>query len=336
MNVEAGLVKIQKTTDEIDVVVKKAVYAGTARAIAAPKLTRLRIVEMRFEKLRRSLRAFEIARFIQSLAGSRQSGNHHAIPGCDNLIVDRRLRAVRARFEQGFASGSQLLRGLFHGQTELLRCFLRRVSFIQDILALQFSTDILSRGDVAAEFGSIGILEHRRILLAEHALDFRDRPNLEHALPGLWLSRSNETVSILGGGEAATRLLYLAKHKIENVARGVRIEAVVSDLVGLGVNDGKLCLVVEHLLEMWDEPTRTGGVAVETPAELVVDAAALHRTKRVERHVEGFALAGASVIPNQETQRHWPRKFRRSAKAAVRGVVGRGNLFVRLVQDAGF
>ena len=108
-------------------------------------------------------------------------------------------------------------------------------------------------------------------------------------------------VGVLGGGETAARLLHLTKHKIENVARGVGIEAVVRDLVGLGVNDGKLRLVVEHLLEMRDEPRCTCRVAVKTATKLIVDAAALHRTQRVQGHVERVALTGASVIAKQET-----------------------------------
>src|SRR5216683_3590302 len=128
MNVEASLVQIQKTTDEVGVVVKKTVYARTARPIAAPKLARLRIVKMRFEKLSRSLRAFEIARLIESLAGPRQSGDHHAVPSCDNLIVERRLRAASARIEQGLPSGSQFLCGLLNGQIEFLCCLTRGVS----------------------------------------------------------------------------------------------------------------------------------------------------------------------------------------------------------------
>src|SRR5260370_181361 len=115
MNDEASLVQIKKTTDEIGVVVKKTVYARTARPIAAPKLARLRIVKMRFEKLSRSLRAFEIARLIESLAGPRQGGDHHAVPGCDNLIVERRLRTARARHYQRFAGSGQLVGGLFNG-----------------------------------------------------------------------------------------------------------------------------------------------------------------------------------------------------------------------------
>src|SRR5260370_3367270 len=41
------------------------------------------------------------------------------------------------------------------------------------------------------------------------------------------------------------------------------------------------------------------------------------------------------MIAKQETQRDWPRKFRRSAKATIRCVVSRRNLFVGLVQNSG-
>src|SRR5260370_22667501 len=97
------------------VVVKNSVNAWTPSAIAAPKPARLRVIEMRLEKLCRGLRAFEIAWLIESLAGLRQSRDHQAIPCCNDFIVERRPRAVRTRFEQNTACRSQLLRGLFNG-----------------------------------------------------------------------------------------------------------------------------------------------------------------------------------------------------------------------------
>jgi hypothetical protein len=142
-------------------------------------------------------------------------------------------------------------------------------------------------------------------------------------------------IGILGEGKSAARLLHLTKRKIEDVARGIGIKALVRDLVRLGVNDGKLRLVVKHLFEMRDEPGRTCGVSVRSSAQLIVDAAAFHRAQRVEGHVGGVVLPGASVITKQETQHYRPRKFRCPAKPAVGGVVSRRNLFVGLVKNRG-
>src|SRR5260221_712661 len=46
-------------------------------------------------------------------------------------------------------------------------------------------------------------------------------------------------------------------------------------------------------------------------------------------------LTGTSVIAKQETQRDRPRKFWCSTEAAVRGVEGRGNLFISLIENCG-
>src|SRR5260370_17102380 len=87
------------------------------------------------------------------------------------------------------------------------------------------------RGDVTAGFDSIGIFEYGGILPIQDALDFIGRPDVERPLTGRRLSRSNSAVRILGGGEAAARLLRLTERKIENVARVVGIEAVLFCLV---------------------------------------------------------------------------------------------------------
>jgi len=66
VNVEASLVQIQKTTDEPGVVVKNSVNARTACTVAAPKLARLRIIEMRFQKLSRHRPGSESASCYQT------------------------------------------------------------------------------------------------------------------------------------------------------------------------------------------------------------------------------------------------------------------------------
>src|SRR6266478_6101516 len=86
---------------------------------------------------------------------------------------------------------------------------------------------------------------------------------------------------------------------------------------------------------MRNEPGCSCRRTVKTSAELVVDAAAFHCAERIEGHVESVALAGANVVAKQKTEGGGPRKFRRSAKAAIRCVVSRRNLFVGLVKNSG-
>src|SRR5260370_11631094 len=108
------------------------------------------------------------------------------------------------------------------------------------------------------------------------------RPDVKAPLTALRVTESHSAVGILGGGEAVPRLLHLTERKIENVARGVCIESVVGNLVTLGVNDSQLCLVVEHLLEMRNEPGRSCRITAKTSAGLVFDATAFHCPTRIK------------------------------------------------------
>src|SRR5438445_5904695 len=86
---------------------------------------------------------------------------------------------------------------------------------------------------------------------------------------------------------------------------------------------------------MRNEPGRSCRITMKTSAELVVDATAFHCAERIEGHIERLALAGANVVAKQKTEGDWPREFRRSAKATIRCVVSRCNLFVSLVKNRG-
>ncbi len=81
-------------------------------------------------------------------------------------------------------------------------------------------------------------------------------------------------------------------------------------------------LVVEHLLEVRDEPVVVGRVAVEAAAEVVANAAAPHLVEGGENHFERFKVAGARVIPEQEFQGRRAGELGRAAEAAVPRVEG--------------
>src|SRR5215213_10512567 len=69
-------------------------------------------------------------------------------------------------------------------------------------------------------------------------------------------------------------------------------------------------VVVEHLLEVRDDPGGVDGVAREATAELVVDATAGHRTQRAQR-------GGRIVTRQQQLDRGRLRELRCPAEAAV-------------------
>ena len=105
-------------------------------------------------------------------------------------------------------------------------------------------------------------------------------------------------------------------------AGGVGVLAVAGDLEGLQVGDGDLRLVVEHLLEVRDEPAVVHGVAMEAAAELIVHAAAGHLAQGEQHHVERFLVLGARVVAQQEVMHGDARKLGRAAEAAEARIEG--------------
>ena len=87
-------------------------------------------------------------------------------------------------------------------------------------------------------------------------------------------------------------------------------------------------VVVEHLLEVRDEPLRVDRVSREAPADLVVHASARHRPQGLRGHL---ALAAAE----QELDHRGGRELRRAAESAVVAVEGPAQDLDRVVEPAG-
>ena len=80
-------------------------------------------------------------------------------------------------------------------------------------------------------------------------------------------------------------------------------------------------VVVEHLLEVRDEPDRVDGVAVEAAAELVVDAARGHPVERRRRHLERRLVPRAP--PGRAGGTRAPEAGRELGRAAEPAVLAR-------------
>ncbi len=83
------------------------------------------------------------------------------------------------------------------------------------------------------------------------------------------------------------------------------------------VHARELGVVVEHLLEVRDEPGGVRRVAVESAPELVVDPARRHRREAAEGHVERLCVARRRVAAEEELDGHRLGELRRAAPAAV-------------------
>src|SRR5215510_1723747 len=165
------------------------------------------------------------------------------------------------------------------------------------------------RRDIPGGFDAVGVSKYFGILFAQDALDFVCRPDIENALTGVRLSRSKLAIGIFGRREASAWLLHFAHREIQNIARSIRIELFMRNLVSLRKGDGKLRLVIQHLLEMRDEPSLPCRIPMKSSAKLIVDSPSLHGTQRVERHLKNLALPCAGIVAKQEAQRHGARKF---------------------------
>ena len=83
------------------------------------------------------------------------------------------------------------------------------------------------------------------------------------------------------------------------------------------IRGGEERVVVEHLLEVGDEPALVDRVAVEAAADEVVHAAGRHPVEGLRDHLERASSAAGA---EQELERRGRRELRRAAEAAVRGV----------------
>ena len=80
-------------------------------------------------------------------------------------------------------------------------------------------------------------------------------------------------------------------------------------------------VVVEHLLEVRDEPCFVHCITSEAAAELVVDAAARHRAERLLRDRQGERRSRSSPVSEERVERHRLRKLWRTPKSTVAHVV---------------
>ena len=138
-------------------------------------------------------------------------------------------------------------------------------------------------------------------IFAEEGDEFIEGEDVEGALAFfVRVGGIDDGVGVFGGEEAAVGVGQVAEDVLEDVAGDLRVEGVAGDLEGFEIGEGELGLIVEHFLEVGDEPVSVDGVAVEAAAELVVHAALGHFAQGEESHVEGFFLAGERVVAQEE------------------------------------
>ena len=152
-------------------------------------------------------------------------------------------------------------------------------------------------------------LEQRRVL-AEHLGDLGRPPGERQALDAFG-------VGVLARGERAVGRSKLAEHVVQRSGRDRAIPRVTGQCPSVHVHARQLGVVVQHLLEVRNEPLGVRRVAMEAATELVVHPAVGHRVKRPTCHRERPLIAGGGVAAQQELDRHRLRELRRPAPAAI-------------------
>src|SRR5207244_8117202 len=100
----------------------------------------------------------------------------------------------------------------------------------------------------------------------------------------------------------------------------VPVQRVAGELPRVQVVRKETCVVVEHLLEMRNDPTWIRRVPMEAPADLVVHAALRHRRKRArEDFLEAF-LSRPVVAGHDPFHRPWVRELLLAGDTAVYGI----------------
>src|SRR6185437_10617250 len=145
---------------------------------------------------------------------------------------------------------------------------------MQDVGALEVTLG----GDVEITLGDSAQL------LTEHRSHFIGRPDEELALFAL-------AIRVLSRVEAALGTGHLAQYVVENLARHRQELGLAERAAGVEIEPRQQRVVVEHLLEVWHQPSVVNTVAMESAAELVVDAALGHPGQRLTYHVAEFEIA---------------------------------------------
>ena len=164
--------------------------------------------------------------------------------------------------------------------------------------------------------------------LAEHLLDLGGRPRVGQPFLAV-------RVRVLRRREAALRQAQLAEHVVERLLDDAAVALLAGDGPAVQVRGREERVVVEHLLEVGDEPELVHGVAVEAAADEVVHPARRHPVEGRARHGERPLVAVPVRHPQEELERRGRRELRRAAEPAPLGVEGLGERRGRAGENAG-
>ncbi len=225
-------------------------------------------------------------------AGFRQRGDRETVPRGDDLVVAPGPDPGGACGQESGADGAQPF------------------GIIRVAPVLEHRTAPLER---AGRRHAEHLRRVRRVALASRLGELRRRPDVEPALRTLAVRVERGRESALGGAQ-------LADHPVAGLRGDAAGEPRARAAPQVRVDAREQRIVVEHLLEVRHHPRIVHGVPRETPAKLVVHAAARHCLRGRRCHPQRGGAAGPLVVAQQEFEHHRRRELGRAAEPAVHTV----------------
>ena len=253
-----------------------------------------------------------------------QRGDHEAVPVGQHLVVLERVHPGLARGEEARARRLPARFDVRFGDPQFPRPGRERPGEVQDVRPGRLSPGFLAvvalGGHVEDRFPEGGLVG------SERRAQLRPRPDVEPAFHAF-------AVRVLGREETALGRGHVAQHVGEDLLRGPAEGRLARDLAGGQRGECGQGLVVEHFLEVGDEPLGVGRVAVDPVSDVVPDAAQAHGGERALDHLERPGVAGAVVDPQQEEQAVRGRELGGGLEAAVARVEAEGDVVVGAVEQ---
>ena len=276
-------------------------------------------------------------------SGAGEAGDHEAVPGGDDFVVEMGAGAFGASVEEGFAAAVEEGEDFFRGLLEVFGGFFGGDGTEEGVGAFEFAMGIAFGAGVAVAAGAEGVAEDAAFFLADEGVDFGGGPDVEGAFGFVIGVGGGEAVGVFGGVEATVGVGQVALDIGGDFLGHFGVEGGAGDEESFGEGVEELGLIIEHFFVMRNVPVAVDGVAMEAAAELVAQAAMGHGAEGAGGHFEGpvgFAGVRLDGLPlvmdsEEEVEGGGAGEFGGAAEAAFVVVEAGGKLVVGFLDDRG-
>ena len=242
---------------------------------------------------------------IESSGRRRDASQHQAVPGGEDLFVATGPDASSPCVIENSARPRDYgVQGLVIDTSSCCRgAAIRRNE--EDVLSFEVAAPAGRDSVIGLERAGIGAQQGVQLLFA---------PNIEFPFVAF-------AVGIERRIEAAFRRGHLTTDPFDGLDRDATNLSISCCLPQVCAESGEQRVVVQHLLEVWNQPLFIHRVTRESAADLIVDSAAGHFAERGRYHLQRVVCICALPIAQKKIEHHRRGKLRSAAKAAVFGVI---------------